>query len=267
MPVYIGSLGRMVKLPYVTSQSVEAEERYSFTRTLEGKRKAQPKPVGRRAWTLATQHFRPEEHSLLSQFANGAWGPGPFVFVSADAPHTNLLTPTAADSTETNIAYSLFEQGGPWQVAPGVWSPGSYVSADPANFMPLGDRFYPCIPGQEITGSAYLQGEGSKIGLFFWDANDTVISGTYSAEAGSGASPKRLSISMTVPANAVRCGLTASGAVRGAMPAITWTGSVQPWSDGQGCLKAVVSSFGRDQVLAVPGHTFSNISFTVTEVG
>lgn len=266
--IYLGTLGRMIGIKCPASLSVSSEDRFSFKTTLEGKRKARARPVGRREWDLQTSDATtPEQVAVLQQFANGAWGPGPFVFVAPDAPYTNLLTPEASTCSERNIAYVLFEQGGPWQVSPGVWVPNSYVSADPSNFMPLGDRYYPCIPGEDITGSAVLLGEGSKIGLFFWDANDELISGTYSSESGSAAMAKRLSISMKVPANAVRCGLTASGTSRGASPAITWTSKVQPWSDGQGCLKAVVSASSRSLVQTGVGGTYSALSYTVTEVG
>lgn len=267
MPVYLGSLGRLVKLPYVGSQQVQSEERYTPSVTLEGKRKAQVKPKGPRTWALSADHFRPNEHSLLSQFADGVWGAGPFVFVSADAPHTNLLTPGAASCDPGLIvATSFVSNGGPAEVEPGLWVGRSYLNTSSSINMAFPART-PVIPGQPVNGSAYVRGAGMKVNISFWDAADQFISSASSSGSGSASSWSRLSVTRTPPSNAVRVAVYATGAGRGAAPAVTWSDKVLPWSDGQGCEKAVVSSMSRDQVLAVAGHTYSNVSFTVMEVG
>lgn len=267
--IYLGTLGRMIGIKCPSSQGVESASRYSFDTTLEGKVKAQARPIGRRTWSLQlSSATTPQDHSVLAQFANGAWGPGPFVFVSTDAPHTNLLMPSTASCDERSITYGYVLQAGPWQVAPGLWAANSYVNSSPSTVaLPYGDRFYPAIPGVPVTASAYVLGEGARVGVVFYDANDAFISSSYSPVAGSGTDVTRSVITTVTPANAVRCAVVSSYTLRGAMPALTWTDSVQPWSDGQGCLKAVVSAFSRDQVLAVVGNTYSNVSFTVTEVG
>lgn len=267
MPVYIGSLGRMVKLPYVGSQQVQAEERYNFSSTLEGKRKAQVKPKGPRTWALAAEHFRPNEHSLLSQFADGAWGHGPFAFVSADAPVSNMLTPGAASCDPALISSTAFiSNGGPAEIESGVWVGRSYLNASGSINMSFPART-PVIPGQSVTGSAYVRGAGMKLSISFWDAADQFISFAASSGSGSASAWSRLSVTRTPPANAVRVAVYASGAGRGAAPAVTWSDTVLPWSDGQGCDQAVVHGVSRDQVKAMPGHTYSNVSFTVSEVG
>ena len=265
--VYLGSLGRMIPIYSTPSAQLETEERYTFTRTLEGRRKAQPKPIGRRTWGLNAQFADPSEHSLLSQFADGVWGAGPFVFVSADAPHTNLLTPGAASCDPALItATSFVSNGGPAEVEPGVWVGRSYLNTSSSINMAFPART-PVIPGRQVTGSAYVRGAGMKVNVSFWDAADQFISSAGSSGSGSASSWSRLSVTRTPPVNAVRVAVYATGAGRGAAPAVTWSEGVLPWSDGQGCEKAVVSSMSRDQVLAVAGHTYSNVSFTVSEVG
>ena len=267
MPVYLGSLGRLVKLPYVGSQQVQAEERYNFSSTLEGKRKAQVKPKGPRTWALSADHFRPNEHSLLSQFADGAWGNGPFVFVSADALVSNMLTPGAASCDPALIvATSFVSNGGPAEVEPGLWVGRSYLNTSSSINMAFPART-PVVPGKPVTGSAYVRGAGMKVYISFWDAADQFISSASSSGSGSASSWSRLSVTRTPPANAVRVAVYTNGAGRGAAPAVTWSEGVLPWSDGQGCDKAVVHGVTRDQVKAMPGHTYSNIGFTVSEVG
>lgn len=266
MPVYLGSLGRLVKLPYVVSQQVQAEERYNFSSTLEGKRKAQVKPKGPRTWALSADHFRPNEHSLLSQFADGVWGPGPFVFVSADALVSNMLTPGAASCDPALITSSFTSNGGPAEVEPGVWVGRSYLNSSTTLNMVFPART-PILQGVPVTGSAYVRGLGMKVYISFWDASDQFISSASSSGSGSALSWSRLSVTRTPPANAVRVAVYTNGVGRGAAPAVTWSDRVLPWSDGQGCDKAVVHGVTRDQVKAMPGHTYSNVGFTVSEVG
>lgn len=267
MPVYLGSLGRLVKLPYVGSQQVQSEERYNFASTLEGKRKAQIRAKGPRTWALSANHFRPNEHSLLSQFANGAWGNGPFVFVSADAPVSNMLTPGAASCDPALITATAFiSNGGPVEVESGVWVGRSYLNTSSSINTAFPART-PVILGRPVTGSAYVRGAGMKVNISFWDAADQFISSAASTGSGSASAWSRLDVTRIPPANAVRVAVYASGAGRGAAPAVTWSDSVLPWSDGQGCDKAVVHGVTRDQVKAMPGHTYSNVSFTVSEVG
>lgn len=265
--IYLGSLGRMIGIKCPASQNVQSEERHSFSTTLEGRRKAQVKQVGRRTWSLQTSDATtPAEHSLLSQFADGAWGPGPFAFVPADAPATNLLTPGAASCDPALITSSFTSNGGPAEVEPGLWVGRSYLNSSTSLNMVFPART-PILQGVPVTGSAYVRGLDMKVYISFWDAADQFISSASSSGSGSASSWSRLSVTRTPPVNAVRVAVYTNGAGRGAAPAVTWSESAFPWSDGQGCDKAVVSSMSRDQVLAVPGSTYSNVSFTVSEVG
>ena len=262
--IYLGTLGRMVGIKCPSSQSVEHAERYSFDTTLEGRVKAQARPIGRRSWNLQTSPATtPAEHSLLSQFADGAWGAGPFYFFPADATVTNLLTPDQS-MCDRSLVYGTTLPGGP-MLCGGQWAAMSWMD-DPLNTIWFNRDSAPIWEGQTVTGSAWVLGDGARVQLQFYGPDGPM--GVYQSDVrGNSASPVRSVLTMEAPAGATSVRLRAGGAMRAAMPAITFTGAVQPWSDGQGCLKAVVSAFSRDQVLAVPGNTFSNVSFTVTEVG
>ena len=268
MPVYIGSLGRMVKLPYVGSQQVQSEERYNFSSTLEGKRKAQVKPRGPRTWALSANHFRPNEHSFLSQFADGVWGNGPFWFLSADALVTNILPPDVVSSSPRAVTYSsTVLEGGPVETVDG-WSARSILNTSPATILQITDRLpVPVVPGGQVTVAAYVSGASSAVRLYFYNAAGTQISTWASSVTGSVGVMTRSYRTLTVPSNAVSVMLAAQNTVQACWPSITWSDSLLPFGDGQGCAKAVVHGFSRDQVLAVPGSTYSNVSFTVSEVG
>lgn len=262
--VYLGTLGRMIPIYSTPSAQLETEDRYSFTTTLEGRRKAQTRPVGRRTWGLNAQFADPAEHSLLSQFANGAWGPGPFVFVSADAPVTNMLTPSAAQSMI--VATSGVTLGGPMLSAGGVWSPQS-IMTNGATTVYFDSARYLVIGGRMLTFSADVVGGGAKVLLAFYGSAGEFISTASSTNVGVPGTATRLSVSAFPPSGAVSVQVGFSNAVQGTHPTLTWSDRDLGWSDGQGCLKAVVHGFTRDQVLAVAGKTFSNVSFTVSEVG
>lgn len=263
MTVYLGTLGRMIPIYTTPSAQLETEERYSFSTTLEGSRKAQVRPVGRRTWGLNAQFADPAEHSLLSQFANGAWGPGPFVFVPVDAPHTNLLTPAVASLDPSVITAT---QGGPVQLPDGSWAPRSVLGDGVGNVL-FGSLQSPVPPSGQVSAGAWVQGVGATARLNWYNSAGSFI-GSASSSVASPGGWVWSTLAASPPAGAVGVIVSVDKGSRVACPVLNW-GSVAPlvWSDGQGCAKAVVSGFSRDQVLAVRGHTFSNVSFTVTEVG
>lgn len=265
MPVYIGSLGRMVKLPYVGSQQVQTEERYNFSSTLEGKRKAQVKPKGPRTWALSADHFRPNEHSLLTQFTNGAWGPGPFVFVSADAPHTNLLTPAVSMCDPSENYEASVTAAGPMDTPDGV-APRSYLN-NGSGVIIFGRDRNPIIQGVPVTSAAYVLGDKARVRLNWYRADGSLLSQTNSTMESTLGVVQRIHVTAVPPAEAAGCIVSVVDGLQACMPSMTWGSELMPWSDGQGCVRSVVHGLSRSQVLAVPGHTYSNVSFTITEVG
>lgn len=261
--VYLGTLGRMIPIYSTPSAQLETEERYSFRPTLEGRRKAQARPIGRRTWGLNAQFADPREHSLLAQFASGAWGAGPFVFVPADAPHTNLLTPAVASLDPSEVTGT---QGGPVQLPDGSWAPRTVLGDGVGNVL-FGSTRSPVPPSGPVSAGAWVQGAGASVRLNWYDSSGAFVGSAISTVTSSSGWVWS-TISATPPAGAAGVIVSANKSSRATRPTLVW-GSSTPsgWSDGQGCAKAVVSAMSRDQVLAVRGNTFSNVSFTVTEVG
>lgn len=263
MSVYLGTLGRMIELPYVSSQQVTTEERYAFRTSLEGRRKAQAKPIGRRTWNLSAQHFRASEHSVLSQFADGAWGAGPFWFLPADSLVSNILTPGMAALDPAVVAAT---QGGPVLLPDGVWAPRTVLGDGVGNVLFSSIRS-PLPPSGQVSAGAWVQGVGAATRLNWYDSTGTFIGSAISSSASSGGWLWSM-VAATPPAGAAGVIVSANKASRATAPALLW-GSTAPlvWSDGQGCEKAVVSNMSRDQVRAIQGNSPSNVSFTVMEVG
>lgn len=269
--IYLGSLGRMIGIKSPAQQGVASDTRHRFDRSLEGRVKAQVLPVGRRTWTLQTSAATtPTEYSTLEQFASGAWGTGPFQFVSADAAITNLLTPDESLCMGDPIA-SYYSAGGPVDLGVGGWSARSWVHSDSS----LAGEIYfqqtpaPILPGVRVTGSAWIRGEGAKLRLYWYDSPfgnpiaGTVDSGPLTIFDGW----TRVTVIGDPPEGAIGVRVVAQYADFATMPAITWTKQAKPWGSGQGCSKAVVSQLERSQVRANEVSNLSRVSFAVTEVG
>lgn len=266
--IYLGTPGRMVELECPATQQVSAGESYNFVTTLEGRRKAQVIPGQRRAWSIGNSAVTtPAEIATLQEFAQGAWGPGPFHFVSADAPITNLLTPAEASCDPVAAEYRAEDVervlGTPPMWTPDGWIARSALKTDSALRIAVG---IPVPPDEQATASAYMRGEGGSLRLV-WRAADGVEVSRLDSEVGSSGAELR-SITALAPEGAVTAELWAThSVVQVGAPTFTWTDSYQGRSDGQGCRKAVVDQVVRDQAMAVPGRAWSAVSFTVTEVG
>ena len=269
--MYLGSPGRMVGVKCPTRQRVGSSERYSFETTLEGRVKAQVVPLQRRSWDVELgQLTTPSEVATLQEFANGAWGKGPFWFLPADAPVVNVLPPITS-------VFGGHVDGGPVRLDGGGMAPFSNARSDGSagtlQFV-AAEEDPPVIPEMPVTGSAWVTGAGASVLLQWFDASGSII-GTVQTPpsqrvpAGQGAAV-RVSVTGVPPAGAVRARLTARDATAAARPAVTWTDQPFEYGDGQGCQKAVVHAVSRDVTKAWDNPKtgrWSNLSFTVQEVG
>lgn len=269
--IYLGTSGRMVGIKCPATQQLNLTERYSFEATLEGRIKGQALPVQRRVWNLSTSDATtPAQQAVLQGFANGNWGPGPFVFVSADAPVTNMLSPAAAASMEnngvTNIMYT-----GPVNLGEDGWEARSISLIDPSGVGAVfGVDPVPLPPDGVVTGSAYLKGVTASLRLYWYDADGAFLSFNGTTDEDTAGTFVRMSITRTAPEGAASVRLVAQGFLTATRPAVTWGPHLYEWADGQGCSKAVVHGFSRSLVMAsrLPsGGRYSNVSYTITEVG
>ena len=271
--IYLGTHGRMVGIACPAEQRLGTAERFSFQTTLEGRVKAQVRPVGRRVWDLRLPRTStPSEVAALAAFANGDWGPGPFWFVSADAPVVNLLSHAA-----TQGPFSGYVDGGPVQLDSGQWAPFSSRRPD---FSAGGIAFSgsttdpPVIPGVPVTGSAWVFGASGSVMLQFIDAAGVIVHTVQTPSAqrvpSGSVHPVRVHVTGVAPDNAVRVRLTARDALYALNPAVTWTDQPYEFGDGQGCPKAVVLGGQRNLVQALDASAngrYADYSFTVQEVG
>lgn len=268
MTVYLGALGRLVELWSTPAAQVSLAERYTFTTTLEGRVKAQSVPSARRSWSLNAAGSAPREQAALAEFTTGVWGRGPFVFVSADAPVVNLLTPEESSLDPVGLTADVL--GSPPMLTPDGWAGRSLLKSDGV-FARIAEQI-PVIPGRPVTGSAYVRSatQAGFVRLQFVRADGSEISQHDSPVAV--ASAERRSVTATAPPDAAWANLWVTASVsQVARPAVTWTAEPFEYGDGQGCKKAVVHGASRDLRVASSrqAHTgrWSDLSFTVQEVG
>lgn len=269
MSIYLGVLGRLVELRGASAQAIPEDDPFSFERTLEGRVKAQVRPLERRRWSVGVDVARPDDVGALVAFASGEWGRDPFVWVAVDAPVTNLLTPAQSSCDPSTVFTSGVTVTGPL-LTPGGWAGRSFTNPTPATPFYFGSQQAPVIPGQAVTASAYLVGAGAAVRVAWYDAAGAFISSTTGAGQGVAGSAVRCYVTATPPATAASALVIAVNASQGARPALTWTGQLFPWADGQGCPRAVIHGLSRQVVLALREPLYgrySDVSFKITEVG
>lgn len=265
--MYLGTLGRMIGIKCPVSQRVESPARYAAVTTLGGRSKAQLLPARDRVWDLVLGNVTTtEQTAVLDDFAQGHWGPGPFWFVSTEAPVTNLLTPTAASGdASTTVLYGV--QGGPWETPEGLIPRSVLYPDSPADVSWLVN--IPVLPGRPVTGSAILQGSNVRIFLAWYREDGSRIRSSGSPTT-DGSHPVRVSVTDTPPEDAVYVRLiTSRSVVRSARPQVTWTDVPVAWSAGRGCPSAVVLAGGSELVRTDHDgstSTLESVSFVVQEV-
>lgn len=270
MTVYLGIPGRLVELKCPSDQATPADDVFTFERTLEGRVKAQARKLSRRRWSVSISTATPAEVGALAGFAGGEWGRGPFVWVSTDAPVTNMLTPEQSLCDPSTLNTSGVTATGPLDLGADGWAGRSFTNPTPATAFNFGSQYAPVIQGQKVTISAYLVGAGAQMRIRWVDANGDFLAFTTGPAQGVAGVAKRCSHTGMPPAGAAQAQVQALNASQGARPALTWTDEMFDWSDGHGCPKAVISGLDRRLVLALrtPGYgRYADASFTITEVG
>lgn len=262
---YLGSLGRLIPFRCASSERTGAGGRYVESFTVEGARRVQAVPARPRVWDVSWGARDGGELAKLESFVSGAWGHGPWHWVSVAAQLGNLLTPREALLLDrAGAAVSSVQDAGPVRDSDGGWSPRSVTVTISSGWVAL-MRGVPVIPGLPFTFSCDVEGVNPQVHVDFRDAAGGSV-GTQ-IQAGSGTSMQRVSSSSVVPAGAVEAyvGLRSS-VTRACRPQVTWTASPVPFSAGHGCRSAVVDGVSSDLLVVNSGGPVSGVGFTVLEV-
>lgn len=265
---YLGGLGQLVEVPFTSSESVERTERYVESVTVEGRRRVQALAATPRSWSVDVQPSHGRDLSGVLAFFDGAWGPGPWHWVTVAAQQGNMLTPREAQMRD-RVTRAEWSEGGPVQVSDGSWAGSSMVNAMASS---AGTMFsgIPVIEGQPVTYTIDALGAGStapQTALRFYDASGAQVGGSNGAGVNA-PGWQRVSVSQVAPAGAASCAIGVySTAKRVARPQVTWTAEAVPYAPGAGCRAAVVDGVSSELLVVNRGGPVSSVGFTVLEVG
>lgn len=264
---YLGSLGRLIPFRCASSERTVAGGRYVESFTVEGARRVQAVPARPRVWDVSWGARDGGELAKLESFATGAWGNGPWHWVSVAAQTGNLLTPRESLLLDrAGVSAASIQDAGPVRDSDGNWSARSVTVTIDSGWGALA-RDVPVIAGKPFTFSCDVQGNAlpGQVHAQFFDAAGGslgVVTGT-----APNAGMHRVSASATVPAGAVEAQVgVRSQTVVATRPQATWTSGPVPFSAGHGCRAAVVDGVSSDLLVVNSGGPVSGVGFTVLEV-
>lgn len=266
MTVYLGRIGQLVPVECGAEQ-VSVAPRYRLESSVEGRVFAQAVTVARRSWAL--QVGATSALGTLQDFVSGAWGPGPFVWVSDEASAGNVLTPAQA---EFRVPPPDTAAAGPRRDSTGEWAATSLLSSytGAAGTRVITD--IPVVPGVPVTASLDVSrlpgGAAPRIML----RTITATGGFNQVTLATGAATEgmqRISATLTPDTLAAWARLDIMADVQYlTRPQVTWTSGPVPFHPGAGCAQAVVDDFSSNILSAVRGRpVLSDVSYVVQEVG
>lgn len=265
--VHFVANGNLVQLECASSERIKNRSRYSTYETVSGNIRALVLPRTRRTWDIGVDTTTPSEVAKIQDFINGAGGNGPFGFYPAEAPQQNMLTPETVNLHPDSLPLGNTVLAGSVQLAEGGFAPSSYLNNDVSQLLWFGRQSAPVRAGDWVTGSAWVQGAGCKVAIYFYKPDGSAAGSALSTTTGVADKATRLSVSAVVPSGAVTARVFGYKSQYGTRPALTWTKTMQPFAPGRGCEKAIIVDDSEDIVSANIFGSYSDYAFTVQEVG
>ena len=255
----LGTTARLAPLKFGTGLSESTPDRFT-TKQAHGRRWAfdtsRPDGSTLREWTVDMDLLEERDLSLIEEFTQGGWGPGPFRFVPAAAQVSSVLTPPQSLLTRLDAETGMATSDG-W--APrSVIGPGQVVLAARVPVLPGG----PVTVAVETTGAAVLT-------LTFRSGTGGVVSTLAAAEAAGTLAQRLVYSAPSVVSTARTVDVQVSGHVRASRPQVSWTTAVPGWSVGRAAEQVVVQS-ASTAFIGVKASRFgawSSASVKILEVG
>lgn len=251
---YIGTLANMIPVGWHSSfDEADSDEVYVFQRSPRRKWAFRAHAASKREWTVGVS-ARNEDLAVLRGFLRGAYGPGPFWYVSDVASFTNVLTPEQSDLA--GIANTSAQ-------AVGGFAPKAVTGPDSVTLA----TGVPAVPGKHVTVSIDASGSAVLTVRFKTASGSTAPSP--SPVAAKGDLMQRLSWTGIVPATARQVEVSVSGHIVATRPQVTWTPYTVPWLDGGGCASAVVAEAPRSMKNHDRGthNSLFEVTAKIVEVG
>lgn len=272
MGALLGPIGRLERVASPTSEPVEFEPVFTFSKALSGRVTAQRGPRPRRVWGCDEGSIRPEDATLLEGLASGSMyaQDAGYAWYSSYAVVSNVLTPDEGEMFGTS--WTGGAAGGGGTASDGTRYFLSRITA-PTETVTLAEPV--AVPAQTpVAISAYISTHPTTTAQLIVEEVDpegAVIGAPRSVSVAADQHAQRAVLTFTTSVRAVALKIRVAGALMTTMPAVTLTREVQPWASGRGCRHAVVTISGEDPQLAFETPTNygrrAGRSFTIYELG
>lgn len=259
MSAFITSGGALLEVGCPSTLTRNTAQQVGFTSTLGGKRKGFIRKGGRRSWSVDVSVARPSEVSALEAVARGVgpygWYPPEAVIGNLLSPQASGFDPTPASATDTGLVH-LPDGSLARSIAHTSTSPVS-VGATHGGFEAVPVRGDMTVGVWAADGVA-LSGQWLDQSLSALD--------DWAAPAASFTGWQWTEHTLTPPMGAAYLSLTLDQGARYARPSVSW-GVTARDEGGTGCPVAVVHSPSYSPIALWEGANFTDISYSVTEVG
>ena len=256
MTGYLGTTARMVPVAAASAQSEARPDRFVVQQAASRRwafDTARRGGVQGREWAVDLGLLDAAEMSAMDEFVQGAWGPGPFRWVSCAAHDSNVLTPGQSILASLDAGAGMDTVSG--------WSPRSVLG--PGRVV-LAERV-PVIPGRPVTVTVDTTGAATLTVVFRNGTGGIVSTQTRTA---TGTLAQRLIYSApSVLSTARTVDIEVSGHVRASRPQATWTREARPWVPGRGAEAVVIQSGVADPLVINPTGGYWSGSLSLIEVG
>lgn len=255
MTGYLGTAARMVPVVPTSAQSEDRPERFTIMATTS-KRWAfdtARNGVMPRAWSVDLGLLDTREMGVLDEFVQGAWGAGPFRWISCAAHDTNVLTPAQSilAGLDAGTGMNLVDGYAPRSVV----GPGRVTLAESV----------PVVPGLPVTVSVDVSGVAT-LTVVFRDGSGAVIDTR--VQPSLEMFEQRLTYTApSVPVTVRTVDVQVSGHTRAGRPQVTWTAEARPWAPGRGADQVVIQSGATDPVVINRSGGYWSGSMSLIEVG
>lgn len=252
---WIGPLGSMVRLPYVSSMEVDPSRPNSEFRSATGTRRMQFAQRGARQWQVSLPGYYSDEIGQLFEFLDAT--PGPHYWVDPVARAVNLLHPDCASLASAAVTVGTIGPSNTgWDLLPGqmvtttspTWRPARQADIGKSGILrfvqPGGtaEQKIPVVPGVPVVVSAYIlrtaANQGVTFHIYAYDKGGVPISAPSLSKTVYGPIGVQRDhvVINEAPANAVYVVVRFASPSPCSLfrPAVTWTRELRPWGPGMG---------------------------------
>lgn len=277
---YLGPVGSMSPVLLTVAEDEKRDARHGTRTSVSGVVYAQRRPQrSRRTWSVSADQVAARDHAYISQLADAQSGPRTVVWYSASAVVGNVLTPAVAAMGADQLVGSRMA-GGSVVVRGMVHAPAPQwdgrvldtITQTSTGIMSFGGDV-PVPDETDVTASVHVTAQAGlrpQLVVREYDPQGVMVK-EHRAQGALDAALERVSVSIVTDPRTVVLRMGTIGALRTAAPAVTLTDTLTPWTEGMGCLTAIV-----DEVSWSPAHglyagnagdRIGTRSFTITEVG